>query len=32
MKIKIKVNKWELVKLKIYFTAKKTINKMKIQS
>ena len=30
-KIKTKINKWDLVKLKIFCTAKDTINKMKRQ-
>ena len=31
MKIKIKINKWDLLKLKNFYIAKETINKMKRQ-
>ena len=29
MKIKTKINKWDLIKLKSFYTPKQTINKMK---
>jgi len=32
MEIKTKVNKWDLIKLERFFTAKETISKMKRQS
>ena len=31
MKIKTNINKWDLIKLKNFFTAKKTINEMERQ-
>ena len=31
MKIKTKINKWDLIKLTIFFTAKEILNKIKRQ-
>ena len=32
MKIKTKINKWDLIKFKNFFTAKETVNRMKTQA
>ena len=32
MEIKTKINRWDLIKLKTFFTAKETINEVKRQS